>query len=613
MIVPGDIEPIAPIPFESLDGYAARVSAENRLDRVSCLTQWAAIGEGHRPHVSTKGWYDPNALAEVLQVDLSEVTSRTYTPVDGSMKRMHFFGTTVHRSDLHTRIRKFSPKALAMAPFHRALWQLRIPFDIETGELLRSTCPSCGLVQRWRVSIDIDACDECVHDLTSAPMASVPEELLPKVRLAVGLTHPDPHERAKSLAALPHDIAVVGAAEAFELLIRLTPVIDPDLRWGADRIWGNDPIQIAHAMDGAWDVLASWPDTFYSLALERMIGATRRHSDGNKGATIRFLKSRNSPHISGGAAEVIRQLYDAIDLTGPNAASIRDRTLETRAAGEAIGLSTARVAFFRRKGALANVLIVRNGAPYTTFDRAEIAQIVADMANRFDLNFATQILGVPFYGLEQMVAMNQIAPLSHPYFAARYDEPQVDRRSVVSVATDLEMRARRSASGAIPLKQALHLYGGDLKPWGSLMGALLSRSAPLPFALSEGDGPIAERICVSESDFRAFLKSVPTFSARAASGAKFTTKRDAAEILNISQRQLCKLFPTVKLSSARNIPIAAVITLAEEYIALSELQARTGQTPKEIFKRLRGAGISRESPAGYARQRTEELFALLSR
>ena len=31
MIVPGDIEPIAPIPFESLDGYAARVSAENRL------------------------------------------------------------------------------------------------------------------------------------------------------------------------------------------------------------------------------------------------------------------------------------------------------------------------------------------------------------------------------------------------------------------------------------------------------------------------------------------------------------------------------------------------------------------------------------------------------
>jgi hypothetical protein len=553
MIEPGDIEPIAPIPFESLDGWAARGSALNELDRVSCLTQWAAIGEGHRPHVSTKGWYDPNALADVLQVDLSEVTLRTYSPVGGSMKRMHFFGTTVHRSDLHTRIRRYSPKALAIEPFHRALWQLRIPFDIETGELLRSTCPNCGLVQRWRVSIDIDACDECVHDLKSAPAECIPEELLPTVSLAVGLTHPNPDKRAKSLAALPSEIAAIGAAEAFELLLRLTPVVDPDLHWsGGDRIWSNDPLRIAHAMDKAWGVITDWPQAFYSLARERMIGATRRHSDGNKGATIRFLKSRNSPHITAGAANVIRKLYDAVDLNGPNAVAVRARTIATRAAGEAIGLSTAKVAALRRKGVLANVLIVRDGTPYTTFDRAEIAQIVADMATRLDLNYVTQILGVPFYGLEQLVAMGRISLLGHPYFAVRYDEPQVDRRTVAHVATDLKKRGRQYLAGAIPLKQAFRLYGGDLKPWGPLIAALLCRSTPLPFMISAGDGPIAGRIQVQETDFRAFLMLRQKFTGDPASFAEFTTKRDAAEILNIPQKQLCKLFQDVN-SAAHEI------------------------------------------------------------
>ena len=77
------------------------------------------------------------------------------------------------------------------------MWQLRLPFDWETGELLVSTCPrpTCGKVQRWRHSAGVRYCDTCVHDLSEQELPKLGEDLLQAYRLATGLTHTDPGKR----------------------------------------------------------------------------------------------------------------------------------------------------------------------------------------------------------------------------------------------------------------------------------------------------------------------------------------------------------------------------------------------------------------------------------
>jgi hypothetical protein len=144
MIGPGDIETRAPFEGESLYGYVADITGMNKLGRVAEIAGAADRLHGHRPQLTTTGWDDLPALAAILDVDVAELQLRSYPIVAGDSGRRAFFGTTVARGDITTRVRRFSPLALAASPFHRAMWQLRLPFDADTGEILLSNCPLCG-------------------------------------------------------------------------------------------------------------------------------------------------------------------------------------------------------------------------------------------------------------------------------------------------------------------------------------------------------------------------------------------------------------------------------------------------------------------------------------
>ena len=194
------------------------------------------------------------------------------------------------------------------------MWQLRIPFDTDTGEILVSNCPLCGQTQRWRHSAGIAFCDRCGESLDQ-PAERLDEDLLANLKLAVGLTHTDPARRAASLALLPNEIASLGPAMAFELLLRLVPMAEPACRWNrGDRIWRNDPHDIAMGMHGAWQILAGWPKAMTSRISRDIATADRRYSDGNRGATLRFLNLRDAPYLRQVLREIVQRLYNSIEL-----------------------------------------------------------------------------------------------------------------------------------------------------------------------------------------------------------------------------------------------------------------------------------------------------------
>jgi hypothetical protein len=215
-----------PLPGESLYGYLAEIIAAQGLGRIALLSGESDREHGHRPHLATGAQDELPELADALGIDVAELELRSHPLIAGDPGRRAFFGTSIARVDLRPRTRFFSPAALERSPIHRAIWTLRIPFDVDTGEILISDCGLCSRIQRWRHTAGVAFCDGCGESLIR-PVERVDAKLLADLAPAVGLTHPDPAIRASSLTSLPDDIASLGPADAFELLLRLVPVVEP--------------------------------------------------------------------------------------------------------------------------------------------------------------------------------------------------------------------------------------------------------------------------------------------------------------------------------------------------------------------------------------------------
>jgi hypothetical protein len=506
VIEPGDIETRQPYPGESLYGLIAAVTAENDLVRVALIAGDGERAHGQRPMLTGAGADELLPLAEMLEIDISELVLRSYRTVADNPGRRTFFGTTVARVDVRRDARFFSPGALARQPFHRAMWQLRIPFDIETGEILLSKCPLCSRTQRWRHSAGIAFCDGC-GDSLDQQTDRIEDDVLPEAALAVGLTHTDPDVRARSLAMLPEEIASLGPAAAYELLLRLVPVVEPGCTWTrGDRLWRNDPHGIARGMQGAWRLLASWPEAMTDRISRDIATSSTRHTDGNRGETVRFLKLRDSDHLPQNLRSVIRRLRDSIDLAGPHGAAVRGRTMICKEVSSLLGIGTAQLVAMRRRGVFRTIGVAKGPILVPAFDREEVLQVTSDYRRRQPLLRANGVLGLPYYAVEQLCALGHLPLLSHPYFDARYGKPQTTEDAIKALVGRLTGGHSPGEPDAIPILSAMQMVGGRLKPWDSVIEAMLS--GVLRYSLVDHPGPLFDRIRVRREDLRPHLDAL---------------------------------------------------------------------------------------------------------
>lgn len=614
-----DLEARSPIPGESLNGYLADITSDNSLYRVQHITSLSGATQAHRPNVSTMHWQGLPALADQLQIDVEELRLRSYPADHEDPIRRAFFGTTVHSLDLRIRERFFAPSALLASAHHKAIWQLRLPYDAETGERLVSKCPKswCGKTQRWRHSAGTRYCDSCASDLALQEVARLDEETLRGYARAIGLTHTDPLKRTASCAMLPEEIARLGPAIAFELLLRLVPVANPACTWrSATRLWHNDASELAKGIAKAWHLLRKWPDAIVELIDETIAKSARRHGDGNGGATMRFLRNRKSDFVSEPIRELIGSLRDRLDLDGPKGPELRERTMTCKEAAQSLGRGTKEIVELRRAGGLKTLGMVRGDLLVPVFDRSEVSQVKANIVRRFALNRCGEKLGLPYYAIEQLAALGHLPLLSHPYFRLRYCCPQTSVEDYAAFVCRVVDKRPSEIDDGQPISEVMQFVGARLKPWDAIIEAMLA--GQLDYAIVDGTRPLFKRIRVRRSDALPFLRmeiarnsSQSPLMAKIDPAFAFTdkiSKRDAAEVLNLSVLQGTNFLRNYPRTAELSIPLANIIRDSQMYVSNAELAAKWDASCRMVRAAAESVGISQSGGAGYDRSNEAKLI-----
>jgi len=221
-----------PFPDESLLGFVTRSLS---MTAIVQLRTGLKVGGAVLP--------EPVALATTLRdndmigslafcfgCEADDIRSRTYdlgTFDHSTSETLEFFGTKIRAQYRECKIRRVSPRALDVAQYHRAIWELRpFSFDPTTRELLLSTCPKCKETLGWRRAQGPTMCDKCVDkrgmpcvDLRDFPQAILEIEDEEALSFVTGLVDPDPAKKAEARRLLPSRWRSFQNSDLFETVI----------------------------------------------------------------------------------------------------------------------------------------------------------------------------------------------------------------------------------------------------------------------------------------------------------------------------------------------------------------------------------------------------------
>jgi hypothetical protein len=374
---------------------------------------------------------------------------------------------------------------------------------------------------------------------------------------------------------------------------------------------------IARGIALAWRVLAGWPGAMTDLISRDIATADRRHSDGNRGATSRFLRLRHLDYLPEGLREVIRRLHESIDTSGPNGEGLRRTTMTSVEVSNTLSVGTAPIVALRRQGAFRTIGLARGAVMVPVFDRAEVLRVAGQIPTRRDLDRANGLLGLPYYAVEQICALGHLPLLTHPFFTARYNEPQTTKAALDALVDRLVANRKPRTADGRPIVEEMKVIGGRLKPWDAVIEAMLSGG--LDYSLDDGAGAVFDRIRVRRIDLAPHI-AMPITRAPATTplthriDPTFTilttmTKGDAAEVLNLAVRQATSLLKVYPTTPEPIVPIVDVEWLAQTYVTNTEIGARLEIPTQTVRKAARDLGIAQGSEAGYERVHEPALIA----
>lgn len=611
-----DPDPITPIPGESFNGLVARYAAANWIDRMSELTQLVGISNTRKQNAGLMKMDRLEPLAAAMRLEEGELRARCTPGAGGALKHVLYFGARVHRFDVEIYERRFSPAALRISPYHRADFQLRaFPFSSETWEYLRSHCgrPSCGVRQHWYHTVGIAHCDACGADLREAPAEQVPDHQREALEFALGLVSCAPELRQRSAALVPVSLGEITREDCYELLIRLLPMVEPAFRVRRSQgFWKQSPQEITNAIAKASSMLIGWPDTFHATAADLIAPKSNRIGDGNDGATTAFFRLRDSSFVSAGVNRVVTNLFDSIDLRGPNAKRLREATITIDEIAHVIGKGTAVVAALRRARVIKSIYLVMAGQPVVRACRNDIETIRISLPVRLAPAEAGPMIGITRHGVEQLMTLNALVELDHPFFRARYGCPQIDRRSMEAFRLQLRSAcAGPPTDGWQKLDRAMKRIGGRLKPWGPVLIAIAN--GEIRGSLHPDDAVHSSNILIHPDDARRI--DAYSFDRRAFPDFPFSktmTKSDAGDALNIPPKThtlLLKDIPTRRGSRALTVDVELVEKHARHYVGTAELAARYELSSQSVMQRMRHARLPNVGLAGYLRRNAEQLLS----
>ncbi|MDB5531495.1 MAG: hypothetical protein JWR51_4598 [Devosia sp.] len=286
------VRKVSPYPDESLPGLIARAAGTNVYRRAFDVLMQAGIGELRPEYIASRDAGIAERLADVLGTT-AELLEPLFHGTASADADIEFFGARLRVIHRESKIRRVSPRALAKAPYIRAVWHLRpLGFDPSTRERLLSACPVCGTPLGFTHTRGVAFCDSCegtddiglpipTVDLRDFPQPLVEVTDMAALDFVTGLVDPSPDVRDRFAPMLHDDIASVARGDLFEMVLAIASALeknaDPAYVPASEKAHraGTREVDPDH-LAAAGRALLNWPDGFVELAMASRAGAASR-------------------------------------------------------------------------------------------------------------------------------------------------------------------------------------------------------------------------------------------------------------------------------------------------------------------------------------------------
>lgn len=599
-----------PYPDESLMGYLTRALSVATVDRLSAALRLAGVAQRNPNYLSSslKNKGEIARIAHLIGCEPSDIVARTHRmlPRTSLVHMMDFFGTGIRPRYMDSRARRVSPRALQCAPYHRAVWGLRVfSFDPATKETLLDACPACRRQLGWRHALGPTACEKCV-DKDGLPTVDLRDFEQPLIEVAdeealdfvTGLILPDAAGKEAARKLLPTEFSGVSDATIFDTVVAVASALvlcgEPDLdRRGVELLGRIAPEHLClagRAMIGGQAGFDALCDQFRDVTGKR---AGRHGLNKELGHLTDLSRSDFSidPVLQRSfRTMILRNVHAAIASELGGGEEVAVPLPITRLAAE---LGT-RPEFLRRlsRSGLVAAIRAEDGKVPVRMAAGHVAPIVTRFKEALRPQTAAAILRMPAFALEGLAEHGLIERLDAPVASMLAAPAAYSIKSVDKLLSNLRAATRSPASGDPLLMLCTHICVGAT-PWTAVIKSILE----LPGVVRLGRQSFGfDRMMVADRDV--FLRTVRRHLASDERVSNdWIGPAEAAGILKITYAAFWRLDrsrPDVvrrQRDDAKCYRLSEIQRLAETYIFVPEIAFHRELHPRLAVAWLESIGV----------------------
>ncbi len=567
----------SPIAGESLLGFVTRSLAITAITQTNQGLTLAGIAKTNPCAIasSLKG-REIDGLATLMKTSVSEIRKMMH-PVGtfdhSKTETIDFFGVRIRADYREKRVRRVSPRALAMSAHHRAIWDLRVfSFDPETREQLLGHCPVCNKPLGWTRSRGIEMCDHCVDErglpnvyLTDFPQPVIEVEDEEALNFVTGLVNPDPERKAAARRLVRGPWEELSDEILFETVIAFGCALTmaPDRR----RTTLERPKDVPEYARFTPDVLATAGRAVIGGEAGFTAVADRIRADAVTRPGFYGVKKELGPlfcmtvdqHLPKSVKKLLKTAIAADMARTKGTVALRradyagdERNLSIDALAEESGLPRKSLARLADSGLIPAVWAQDAVLSPVLMPIAQVMPLVETYRDAVHEKFAAGSLAVPIPVLADLDRRKLIERIEGPVLGLFETKDAYYRRSSVE-RTMAAILQRAAAGGKMPpsglrISKAVKRLGMTPVPWGAVIAAIVSGEAPICRRPGENRNWLTG---VAVSDVRKFVHAV-----RAELGAQELSIADewignqvAAELLGVTQVAYWKI-----VNDHRHIP-----------------------------------------------------------
>ncbi len=588
-------------PGASLRGTVFDACLKNNIPNSFGMLQHFGMPNRNRVLVSESVHLDVAGLADALQIEKSEVVARRYPP-HGRGHRS-FFGLHVMKGRIEDRVRRFSPAAIRDGSlYHPATHELRdLPFSTVGWDMLQTICPceEKGVQQNWVTVNGSSRCHSCGGSLGKIEPVPVPDELRDSLGFLAGLVDPDPVEQDAALAMLPPAIRGVDRTLLHDIVMNIARAASAEAET-------SDFLIRVRALAQACDAVMSWPEglndiSFCQLCPENVRSWILRHYTvlDSCSQTVDFPRPPSLATVGPSAAP--RRTYAPSGSSG----KVKSAFIGAMAAARLGGVDETALKQAWDEGRFTKHVWVFGSLRVRAFDPSEVVAVAPLLRIAGSRSRAASYLGLPLYGLEQLLESRLFAP-------APPSEGMKQTVTHLAAARDLvdRLKLNRSELGdTIPFVEAMRHVSGRMKPWGAAIAAMLDGDIAFMIQNVDVDTPIAGRLRVS-------ARAIPTLIDLTDPRVEMSIERadkwmqgDALECLNgnVSAPELLKGLVSSGTPKKRLYSVADVLERARMGVTTSDIARRFDYPIKNTAMLLDANRVNQIAPGLWSRERAERI------